>query len=308
VEPLHKRYRPQSFGEVIGQPATVKALQSIIAKRGSHSFLFSGPAGTGKTTLARICAMELGCPLDSIREVDAAKNTGVDDMRAVVQMMQYRPLNGAAAAVVIVDECHRLSGNAWDSMLKTTEEPPEWGFWFLCTTNPTKVPKTVVSRCASFTLKPVAKDELFDYLKQIADLEKIAVDDQVIDLCVREAEGGVRQALANLTVCADAGDRAEAADLLRSAAESPGAVELARVLVKGATWPLVTELLQSLKDENPESIRQVVRAYVTSVVLGAKNDKTAAAGLNILAQFAEPFPSGDGVSPVVLACGRVVFS
>lgn len=307
MEPLHERYRPQSFDEVIGQPGIVKALQRVIAERGSHSFLFSGPAGTGKTTLARICAAELGCPVVSIREVDAAKNTGVDDMRSVVQLMQYRPLH-ASTAVVVVDECHRLSGNAWDSMLKATEEPPAWGFWFFCTTNPTKVPKTIVSRCATFAFKSVSKDDLFDYLKQIVDLEGVKVDDQIIDLCAKEAEGGVRQALSNLTVCLDASDRAEAADLLRSAAESPEAVELARLLLKGTTWEACAALLQGLKDENPESIRQVVRAYMTSVVMGAKTDKAAAAGLNILAHFSDPFPSGDGISPVLLACGRVVFS
>lgn len=307
---LHTKYRPTKFSEVVGQDAVVRSLKGVLDKGLSRAFLFTGPSGTGKTTLARIVAAEAGCSPRDVKagEHDAATNTGIDAMRAIQEMLEYRPIGGGASALII-DECHALSRAAWQSLLKALEEPPEWGWWFLCTTEATRVPASAVTRCVRYDLKPVGQSTLFDLLDRVASAEKLKLGedgDRVLTLCAREAAGSPRQALVNLSACASARSVAEARDLLRSAEERREAVELARALVRGAKWPEVQAILGDLADVSAESVRHVVRDYATKVVLGATSEKAAAHGMTILDAFAEPCSPHDGLSPIVLACGRVV--
>jgi DNA polymerase III subunit gamma/tau len=301
---LLTRYRPASFDEVLGQDAVVASLRSAIEKKRGRAFLFTGPSGTGKTTLARIAAAALGCKLDDLTEVDAATQTGIDDMRAVASGLLYRPLGEGAVKAIIVDEVHALSKAAMTSLLKIMEDPPAWAYWFLCTTEALKVPETIKTRCLKYDLKPVGRADLRALLDFIDEQEKTKVEGSILDLCVHEANGSPRQAIANLGVCSTCTTRAEAADLLRSAAASTTAVELARVLVRGAGWNEVQKLLADLGDVSPESVRHVVRGYVTKVVLSAKSEKAAGKGIEILDAFSEPFHSSDGITPVLVACGR----
>lgn len=307
-EPLHVKYRPREFDQVIGQNAAVSSLKRLTGSRSSQTFLFVGPSGTGKTTLARIVASEVGCGEHDLLEIDAATRTGVDDMRAVTSQLQYRPLSGGARAI-IVDEAHMLSKSAWNSLLKVLEEPPAEVYWLLCTTEPTKVPKTVRTRCASYELKPVPNSDIADLLSEVAEAEEMYTElgkdaEAVLQLCTREAEGSPRQALVNLAVCASASSLKEARELLRSADESPEAVELARLLARGAKWGDVQDLLQNL-EAPPETVRRVVQAWMSKAALGAKRDGDAENYLAVLDAFAEPF---DGMPALVLACGRIVLA
>ncbi len=152
-------------------------------------------------------------------------------------------------------------------------------------------------------------DGLIEFLDGIAEAEKMKLGDdasKIVGLCAREAGGSPRQALVNLAMCAGAKSVAEARELMRSAEQSRDAVELARALVRGAKWPEGQELLRGLSDTNPESIRHVVRSYSTKVVLDANSEKSAARGMYILDSFSEPCAPQDGISPIVLACGRIV--
>lgn len=307
---LHTKYRPSKFSEVVGQDPVVRSLKGVLAKGHSRAFLFTGPSGTGKTTLARIVAAEAGCAPADIRagEHDAATNTGIDAMRAIQDMLEYRPIGGTASALII-DECHALSRQAWQSLLKALEEPPEWGWWFLCTTEPTRVPAAAVTRCVRYDLKPVAQATLLELLERVADDERLKLGEdagRILTLCAREAAGSPRQALVNLAACAAARSVAEARDLLRSAEERREAVELARALVRGAKWVEVQAILKDLTEVSAESIRHVVRDYATKVVLGANTEKAAAHGMSILDAFSVPCSPQDGLSPIVLACGHVV--
>lgn len=302
---LITKYRPKKFDSVIGQDVAVRALKSALKKGNVRSFLFTGPSGVGKTTLARLTAKEVNCAAADILEIDAATHTGIDAMRDIANTIHYSPIGGGSKAI-IVDECHALSRQAIQSILKSIEEPPEWGYWMLCTTEPTKVPVTIRNRCLHLALKPVIKSTLVELLTDIAKQEgyKGKQLKAIIDLCAVEAQGSPRQALANLAACAEAKTVEDAAELMHSAFESSEAIDLARALMKGFRWKDLKPILEGLKDQNAESVRQVVRAYMTSVALKA-DGQTLQTALAVLEEFSEPCNPQDGITPIVLACGRL---
>ena len=301
TESILTKYRPKTFKEVVGQDRVVKSLLKAVEGR-SPTYLFTGPSGTGKTTLARLTAEELGCKPEDLTEIDGATNAGADDMRNIVSDMLYRPLSGGVKAIII-DEVQAISKQAWQVLLKTLEEPPDWVFWFLCTTEPTKVPESIKTRCMAYTLKPVDADILF---KLIGDtMEASDVPDEVVDLCAEQANGSPRQALANLGVCLTAADRKEAGELLRTVSDETQAIDLARALIKGANWKELQAVLVKLADVSPESVRHVCRAYMTKVALNAKSEEDAGHLIKILDNFSQPFHPSDGMTPLVLACGKL---
>lgn len=305
------KYRPTQWNEVIGQQEVVRSLKQVVAKGSSHSFLLTGPSGCGKTTLARIISQSVGCTGNGdVSEIDAATFTGIDDMRSVTIGLRYRPLGKGLVKAIICDEAHALSRQAWQSLLKSVEEPPPWAYWFFCTTDIGRIPDTIKTRCSTYQLKPVSINALSELLIKIADKEQFQVSDDVIDVCVKEAQGSPRQAISNLAACADIVDRIEAARLLKSALTGQGeAIDLARLLVRGATWTQLLPILNKIKDQSAESIRQVVRAYVTTALLDNKDENSVVSGMAILEQFSQPFVNtNDGISPILLAIGRIVFS
>lgn len=303
---LINRYRPKSFKQVVGQDQTIRSLRKVLDKNQCHGFMFVGPSGTGKTTIARIAAKRVGADATELIEIDAATNTGVEDVRELCKGLQYASFSSGSKAV-IMDECHALSGNAWRALLKWIEEPPPNVYWFFCTTEPTKVPNNIRTRCAYFELKPIVRSDMFEYVSDIANLENMDIDDTIIDLIVKESGGSPRQALVNLAVLDGVKSRKEAAELLRSAVDSSEAIDLCRVLIKGASWSEAREILATMRDTNPESVRLVVVAYMTSVILSEKN-KSPERALAILEQFSQPFNYNDKISPVVLAVGRLILS
>lgn len=303
---LHTKFRPQTFTEVIGQDTVVRSFREALKKGTSHAFLFHGPTGTGKTTLSRLGAYTVGCTERELLEIDAATFTGIDDMRVVTSGLSYRPLGGGNKSV-IVDECHALSAQAWKSLLKSIEEPPSYVYWFLCTTELNKVPETIRTRCTRYELQPVSTDALFDLLLDVANREKLPISEAVVELCAKQARGSPRQALVNLGACAGAKEEKDARSLLRAVEGSAGVIDLCRALVERKDFlKVVLPILNDLKDQNAESVRQVVRDYMTKVVLGSKSEKAAGGALEVLDEFSTPFPSGDGISPVVMACARIL--
>lgn len=305
---LYEKYRPTSFKEVIGQTSVVRSLKGVLEAKTNRTFLFGGPSGVGKTTLARIAAAQVGCGPGDILDINAAKYTGVNDMRSVIDTLLYRPLSGSEAKAVIVDECHRLSSAAWDSILKPLEEPPSWAFWFLCSTDLEKVPRTVQTRATRYTLNLVRTDEIVDLLMEVAEAEGFRLDESIIALCAKEALGSPRSALVNLGACCKAKSPDEARKLLQTVGESAEAFELARALVAGRDWTHIRGLLEVLHEENPESIRRVIQAYVVTTFMGSTNMKNAETHLAILDAFSTPFDAGAGMAPLLLAIGRLLFA
>src|SRR5436305_8758615 len=212
---LARKYRPQSFGDIVGQETTVRTLQNAIEQnRIHHAYLFSGVRGVGKTTLARILAKALNCvrgpatepdnecvvcseitegiDLD-VREIDAATYTGVDNIRDLRDVTQFQPARDRYR-IFIIDEAHMLSVASWNALLKLIEEPPEHVVFMFATTEMQKVPATIISRVQKMQLRKISLDELIERLQQICNSEGIKADRGALDIVARRGEGSVRDA------------------------------------------------------------------------------------------------------------------
>ncbi len=218
---LARKYRPQSFADLIGQETLVQIItNAITTNRIANAYLLTGVRGVGKTTTARLIAMSLNCEnrkesgcepcgncdsCKSIRsdhnldviEMDAASKTGVDDVREIIDNVKYKPVN-SLFKIFIIDEVHMLSKSAFNALLKTLEEPPEHVKFIFATTEVKKIPVTILSRCQRFDLKRVDTENLTKHINKIANLEKVKIDDDAIALLVRAGDGSVRDSISLL--------------------------------------------------------------------------------------------------------------
>lgn len=202
---LYRKYRPTKLADVIGQPAVTTALTNALkSKKLSHAYLFIGPRGTGKTSVARIFAHEVNHydyeiedSYVDIIEIDAASNTGVDNIRELREKAAIAPSVGPYK-IYLIDEVHMLSKSAFNALLKTLEEPPEHVIFLMATTNPEKIPITITSRAQTFTFHLADPDTMQKHLRKISDLEKIHISDDALALIVRRGGGSFRDSLSLL--------------------------------------------------------------------------------------------------------------
>ena len=216
-EPLHHKYRPQTFAHLVGQEAIATTLTNAIeSQRIAPAYLFTGPRGTGKTSSARILAKSLNCLANStptatpcgvcevckgitngstldVIEIDAASNTGVDNIRELIERSQFAPVQ-CRYKVYVIDECHMLSTAAFNALLKTLEEPPDRVVFVLATTDPQRVLPTIISRCQRFDFRRIPLDSMIKHLKYIAQQEAINIADDAVFMVAQIAQGGLRDA------------------------------------------------------------------------------------------------------------------
>ncbi len=191
---LYRKYRPQKFKEVLGQDHIVKVLESSIENGNiAHAYIFSGARGTGKTSVARIFAKEIGTTANDILEIDAASNTGVDDIRALNESVSTLPFE-SKYKVYILDEAHMLSKSAWNALLKTIEEPPKHVIFIFATTEANKIPETIISRCQTFSFKKPTQKVLKDVVVAITKKEGFSLEASSADLVALLGDGSFRDA------------------------------------------------------------------------------------------------------------------
>ena len=205
---LYRKYRPRSFGEVLGQLDIVTALQGALKEgRIAHAYLFSGSRGTGKTSVARIFAREIGTTENDLYEMDAASNRGIDEIRLIREAVAVLPFE-SRYKVYIIDEAHMLTKEAWNALLKTLEEPPPHAVFILATTEEEKVPETILSRCQVFRFKRPGKGILVEMIARVAKEEGVVVASAAAELVALLSEGSFRDALGVLEkVIASSGDK-----------------------------------------------------------------------------------------------------
>jgi DNA polymerase III subunit gamma/tau len=261
TQALYRKYRPQGWKEVVGQEHVVQTLRNaIVADRVAHAYLFAGPRGTGKTTLARLLAKAVNClnedkakrPCNECEnckavnenrfmdliEIDAASNTSVDDVRDLRDKINFSPSQGKYK-IYIIDEVHMLSTAAFNALLKTLEEPPPHAIFVLATTEIHKIPATVLSRCQRHEFRRVPVDEIVGQLKAIVKAEKIQADDDALATIARQAGGGLRDAISLLDQLASAGTKIT--------------LQLTQTVLGTATSQSVLDLVASIRDHVPAS-------------------------------------------------------
>lgn len=215
---LYRKYRSQTFDEIVGQESIVKTLKNALAtNKIAHAYLFCGPRGTGKTSIARIFAKALNCKdglghicnecsncisitngtNPDVIEIDAASNSGVDEVRGLIDKVKYSPINGRYK-IYIIDEVHMMSNSAFNALLKTLEEPPSYVVFILCTTEPYKVLPTILSRCQRYDFTKINDEDLSKLICKVLTKEEVDCDEEVIPALVEIANGGARDALSIL--------------------------------------------------------------------------------------------------------------
>ncbi len=287
---LLTKYRPSDWSDMVGEPHGIVDIEQAAVRNDLRAFLLHGPSGVGKTTAARLIAKSREVSGPDLIEVDAASRSGVGDVRQLTDLTRTRGLNGGGHRCIIVDECHRLSAQAWDALLKTIEDAPDWVTFVFCTTEQAKVPKTVQTRCGTFGLHRVDRDRLSTLLRRVVDAEGVKITGRVAQALIDKADGSPRAMLAALATLSGDDEEAQLRSLDTWVQKSTEAIELAKALVSGKSEKVCLKILSAinLKETTPEAIRQIVLRYASAAALKGNSQ-----AVTVLAAFRTPYPVGD---------------
>ncbi len=284
---FQRKYRPGDYSELEGQAGAVAALLNM-KKRGGipHALAITGSSGVGKTSLARIIRKKLYCADRDYKEVNIAESRGIDTIREIISQMSLAPADPEGfTRVWTLDEAHQLPAMSQNSFLKPLEEPPPHVYFILVTTDWGKMLKTIQSRCTKIELKPLGREALWNLLVKVATAEKAKVGEEVLHAIIDSSDGSARMALNLLQKVLAIPEEADRLLELEKGPRERGAHELAKLLIyERASWPKIAKLLTALEEVAPETIRHVVLAFASNVLLG-KQGKLAERAAEVIHAF-----------------------
>jgi len=310
--------RPTTLDEIAGNRATVSSLKKLLGRSElesvPHSFIFHGPSGCGKTTLARIVAGTLGCSKGDIIEINAGNMRGIDMVRdSICSKLAIPPICGTA--VYLIDESHALTKQAMECLLKPVEDAPGHVWFFFCTTDLTKLLKTIRNRCTTYAVAPISDDEMIDLLLSVAERFAIKTDEETLVRIVSAAEGCPREGVKLLEQVAGLSSEQAVEVLQTYAGEEAEFIEICRMLSRpkakrdGAfnqRWRSVFDHYSSLANKDPETLRRSILGYYKTCLLRANRDDEADRYCKIIDCFAEAnvFTGGEAafLSALYKAC------
>ncbi len=266
---LPRKCRPTKFSEVYGQSEAISVLSGFVkTKTIPHALLFTGPSGTGKTTLARIVTAKLECGEHDCEEINCAEKRGIDMIRDINRFKGLCALAGKnKPRVWILDEFHKATSDAASSFLKILEEPPDHVYFMLATTDPHKLLSTIKTRCTEIKCKALDSETMKELVVSICEREKLTVEDEVVERLIQVADGSPRKALVILNqIVTIEGSENQLNAILSSDAQKQG-IDIARSLINGSPWKTIAAIIKDCEDE-PETIRRIVLGYAKTVLLG----------------------------------------
>ena len=298
---LYNKYRPKSFDEVRGNKQTVETLRNLL-QSASHPqvYLLHGPTGCGKTTIGRIIANTLHCSTMDYHELNTADFRGIDTVRDIRKQVSFRPVQGDVK-VWLIDECHKLTNDAQNAILKLLEDVPRNTYFILTTTDSQKLLPTIKGRCSQFQVSPLSERDMKRLLHHITTSEGETLEREVYEQIIRDSLGYPRNALQILEQVLNTPSEHRLEVAHKTAEQQSESIKLCRALIKGESWKSVSTILKGLKGEDPESIRRHVLGYSQSVLLGGENDVAA----RVIEAFWEPLYN-IGFPGLVYACYDVI--
>lgn len=305
---LHLKHRPKTLKDIIGQDTAIKILKTAIKKKKiPHALLFTGPTGCGKTTLGRIMVRKLKCSKLDFVEINTADFRGIEMIRGIrvqTNLSLMDPRRGKSKCWLI-DEAHQLSSQAQHAFLKLLEEPPDWVYFILCTTEPQKLLSTIRSRCATVALTLLADKDLRRLINKVCLAEKSEISNGVTNKIIEHSEGSARQALVYLGTVVDLNNKKDQLAAIEPPETKEQAIKIARELLnpKKTSWEKIISIVKNVKLDE-EQLRWMILTYANSVIEGG--GPLMGKAFLMIDAFSEPFYDS-GRAGFNAACYRVLF-